>query len=571
MKRRFVIMLLTLTMTSTYLVGCNKSRVNEEEVKANIEAKMEDPAWKEAMTTPYGAYPELVTYTLGRTAHNYDALKGTEYEGDNDSNNAWTRYINKKINAKNENLFEANSGEDYAQKVSMAIVSSEIPDIMSVPDYETLKQLYENDLIADLTESYENCASDVIKDIYNSYDGRVLETATFDGKLMALPTTEISHGPGILWLRQDWMDKLGLEPPKTLEDIEYILQEFKDKDPGGNGPGKTEGLIVAPEVAGQSGGSYQVNNIFAYFGAYPYQWLDDGTGKAIYGSIQPEMKEALTVLADWYKKGLIDKQMAVRTYDDRKAILTSGKSGAFFGNWWGGWEVNETTSLNPEAKWVPYIAPFDKNGELKMFTGNPNSSYIVVRKGFEHPELVWKLISLQFDLGDNDKNKEDLKEISDYQRYNVYGSILEMGLGYYDGLIRQSTRMKEALETGDLSNLNRTDEVLFEGCKAYVDSLESGKQITPVEWANYMSLVEAPNAVSQAKIKEINPIFFGNTPSMTLKWPTLSKMEQEMYLKIITGEKSVDYFDEFVETWKKTGGDEITEEVNQAISEKNNK
>ena len=47
----------------------------------------------------------------------------------------------------------------------MAIVSGEIPDIMGVGDYDTLKQLYENDLIADLTEVYENCASDKIKEI----------------------------------------------------------------------------------------------------------------------------------------------------------------------------------------------------------------------------------------------------------------------------------------------------------------------------------------------------------------------------------------------------------------------
>ncbi len=571
MKRKIITLLIALALTSTSLIGCGaKGGVNEEELKANIEAKMQDPAWKEAMTTPYGAYPETLIYTVGKSAQNYDKLKGTEYEGDNDSNNAWTRYVTKKINAQPENLFEANDGDDYAQKVSMAIVSGEIPDIMTVPDYETLKQLYENDLIADLTESYEKCASDLIKDIYNSYDGRVFEKATFDGKLMALPTTEFSHGPGILWLRQDWMDKLGLQPPKTLEDVEYILQEFKDKNPDGNSNG-TEGLVIAPEVVGKSGGGYQVNNIFAYFGAYPYQWLDDGTGKATYGSIQPEMKEALTVLADWYKKGLIDKQIAVRTNDDRKAILTSGKSGAFFGNWWGGWEVNEATSLNPDAKWTPYVCPVDENGELKMFTGNPNSGYVVVRKGFEHPELVWKLANLQFDLADNDENKEDLKEISDYQRFSMGGSILETNIDYNDSLIRQAQRMTYALETGDLSNLNRKDEVLFEGCKAYIDSLESGKAITPVEWANYMSLVEAPNAVAEAKIKEINPIFFGNTPSMTLKWPTLSKMEQEMYLKIITRKKPVDYFDEFVQNWKKTGGDEITEEVNQAIAEKNNK
>ena len=39
---------------------------------------------------------------------------------------------------------------------------------------------------------------------------------------------------------------------------------------------------------------------------------------------------------------------------------------------------------------------------------------------------------------------------------------------------------------------------------------------------------------------------------MPLKWPTLDKMEQEMLLKIITGEKPVDYFDEFVTEWNKT-------------------
>ncbi len=142
----------------------------------------------------------------------------------------------------------------------MAIVSGEIPDIMEVGDYDTLKQLYENDLIADLTEVYENCASDKIKEIYDSYDGVCLKTAMFDGKLMGLPTTEISHGPGILWLRKDWMDKCGLEEPKTMEDIYNILEQFLVQDPGGNGEGKTVGLVIDPEIAGDSGGSYMANN-----------------------------------------------------------------------------------------------------------------------------------------------------------------------------------------------------------------------------------------------------------------------------------------------------------------------
>ena len=68
------------------------------------------------MTTPYGKYPETVNYTLGKTVTNFDVLDGTKYEGDDDENNAWTRYLKEKLNVQNTNLFEANDGDDYAQK-----------------------------------------------------------------------------------------------------------------------------------------------------------------------------------------------------------------------------------------------------------------------------------------------------------------------------------------------------------------------------------------------------------------------------------------------------------------------
>lgn len=49
----------------------------------------------------------------------------------------------------------------------MAIVSGDIPDIITVNGQQLLR-LYESGQIADLTEAYENCASDHIKEIYDS-------------------------------------------------------------------------------------------------------------------------------------------------------------------------------------------------------------------------------------------------------------------------------------------------------------------------------------------------------------------------------------------------------------------
>ena len=558
--KKVLAMCLMSAMVLGSLAGCGK-----EESGTTASVDMEDPAWQEAMTTPYGKYPETVVYTLGKTATNFDVLDGTEYEGDDDVNNAWTRYLKEKLNIQNTNLFEANDGDDYEQKVSMAIVSGEIPDIMVVGDYATLKQLYENDLIADLTEVYENCASDKIKEIYDSYDGVCLETATFDGKLMGLPTTEISHGPGILWLRKDWMDKCNLEEPKTMEDIYNILQQFLVQDPGGNGEGQTAGLVIDPEIAGNSGGSYMPNNIFTLYGAYPKQWIDDGSGNAVYGSVQPEMKEALEQLSKMYSEGLIDKQFVTRTGDDRKGLLNSGKSGAFFGNWWGAWEVADSMSLNKEAEWVPYICPVGSDGKVTMFSGNPNSSYVVVRKEFEHPELVMKIASMQFDYSRyQEKDEEAYKELTDYGELNAGGSILATNIDYYDGFPRSSKLVVDALESGDISQLNRNDLTTYLNSKKYLESLENGEESTSSGWASYNSMLCA-SLVAETEVNRVMPVFFGSTQSMALKWPTLEKMEQEMLLKIITGEKPVDYFDEFVETWNKTGGEQITEEVNQAI------
>lgn len=545
------------------MVGCSGAEGSTNE--SSTTASTEDPAWQEASTTPFGKYPEEVKYTLGKTSVSYSALSGTEYEGDNDSNNAWTRYFKEKLNVQNENLFEANDGDDYNQKVSMAIVSGEIPDIMTVGDFDTLQQLYENDLIADLTEAYKNCASDKIKEIYDSYSGRCLETATFDGKLMALPTTEISHGPGILWLRKDWMDKLGLSEPKTLADMENIIKEFVEKDPGGNGAGKTVGLVVDTEIAGTSGAPYQLNNIFALYGAYPKQWLDNGSGGAVYGSVQPEMKPALEKLAQMYKDNLIDKQLAVRTSDDRKALLTGGQSGSFLDNWWGSWTVADSLTLNPEAEWVPYVCPQDENGTVSMFSGKPNSGYTVVRKGFEHPELLFKMASAQYDL--YRYQETDAKELNDYQRLNVSGSPLAINIDYYDAFTRSSMRISDALDKSNRDGLNALDGNSYDSYKQYLDAVAAGGTVEAAAWAGYASNITCSKLVSSSSIKEINPVFFGTTAAMPLKWPTLQKMELEMYLKVITGEESIDAFDSYVESWKKTGGDEITAEVNEMIAQ----
>ncbi|MEM5591227.1 extracellular solute-binding protein [Niallia circulans] len=161
-------------------------------------------------------------------------------EGDTYENNAYTRLVEEKLDAKIVDQFEA-EGEDYNRQVALAIASGELPDMMRVDSREELKELVENDLIADLTEVYDKNASDFIKGVYGTYDNKTLEDATFDGKLMAIPGTIGDSAPNIVWIRKDWVEKLGIKLDAdgdrqiTLDELESTAKAFVDNDPGATG------------------------------------------------------------------------------------------------------------------------------------------------------------------------------------------------------------------------------------------------------------------------------------------------------------------------------------------------
>ena len=125
--------LLALVSAAALLLPMASCSSGEEDFTAGMTDE-EKAAWEAAANDPYGKYPELVTYTTGYNLTNQgsDVLAGTPYEDDTTENNAYTRYLKEVLNVQNENAFEAVSGADYDQKVSMAIASQNIPDIMKV-------------------------------------------------------------------------------------------------------------------------------------------------------------------------------------------------------------------------------------------------------------------------------------------------------------------------------------------------------------------------------------------------------------------------------------------------------
>lgn len=576
---------LALTLTASLLMGglagCGATK--EEAVSKDTETTStqenntgdEDAtadAWNLAATDPYAPYPETVNYTIGITVD--PSRSYPEGSTDTPENSAYTRFYKSKINVQNTDYFEAADGDDYRTKVSMAIASGDLPDIMAVTQDE-LVALVENDLIADLTEAYNNCASDLMKEIYDSYEGRALDMATFDGKIYAMPTTNISGGPEFLWLRKDWMDKLGLDEPKTLEDVEKIITAFVQEDPDGNGSADTIGVPLCTTennfFYGNYSSAYKVNNVFTMFGACPEQWIETATGEVGYGSIQPEMKEGLAVMADWYQKGLIDKEFSTRKYAEVTSLITDGKCGSVFAGWWLPYDLGGCYELNPEAEWVSYLVPASENGKVTTWTGNPNQElYFVVRKGFEHPELLVKLKSLTIDYNQGDAAYTDNSaEATEYMEWVNHGYGIEFigGFDWYDAVARSYTHIKEAIDgTRDPQNMTAYENSLYVSCTEYLASVEAGEQPNKQNWIDYNCRMVAAKQMLEADTNTVNPVFFGQTDSMGMLWETLKTLERKTMMQIVIGELPLTAFDDFVEEWKAAGGDMITSEVSEKIN-----
>lgn len=546
------------------LTGCNKQQTEKTDTADNIQE------WKTAETTPFGRYPEEVVYTLGKMTgmNNSNLPKGDTYE-----DNGYTRYLKKQLNIQNKDVFEAGENDNYQETVSMTIASRELPDVMVVNDMDMLQLLVDNDLVEDLTQVYEDCTSSRIKDIYNSYGSEILDNVTFDGKLVALPETNIDDGPSLCWLRKDWMDKLGLDAPETVEDVENIVHEFVQKDPGGNGKGETVGLVCDDELTGGCGYSYEYQNdiIFASFGAFPKQWIYNKDGEVVYGSVQNEAKAALGKLRQMYQQGTLDNNFLMRESSNIIELIVSGKCGSFFGPWWSpNNPLMSAMQKNPNAEWQPYLIQTDKDGQTSFASQNPNDKYVVVRKGYKHPEIVMKIVSVLFD--DLRYDEEDVREMERYYQDNVDPTArpLAINVDYKDALMRCYDSLKDAIQgRKKLEDLGLLEGAYYISCSKYLDrKKDTSAQKSWEDWAAYASRMTACSVLRKGQTRQVKSLFFGETKTMKSNWWRLEELEKKAYLEIVTRQKPLSYFDEFVKEWNRQGGEKIRGEVAQELKGK---
>lgn len=529
--------------------GCGKHEISHEKNGQNVSEEYRR-AMEKAETTPYGAYPELVTYTLAQIsgANNSNLPEGDTYE-----DNAYTRYLRKMLNIQNDTVY-MDTEERYSELVNILVKDQNLPDIMVVTDREILKELVENDLVEDLTEVFEKCTSSRIKEMYESYGDALLNSGKFNGRLMAVPETVIDHGPNLLWLRKDWMEELGLEEPETLEDAFEIIDAFVQNRMGTEDGETPVGLACDTNLVGTTSSSYSVDPVFDSFGANPQRWISQD-GEIVYGSLTEETKEALDYLHKLYDRRILDRNFALRAPNNLRDLVVNGKCGAFFGLWWTpNNPLMESYEKNSEADGEPYY--LQELADKNVYESFRDNKYVVVRKGYEHPEIVMKIISVLFDY--TRYEAEDAREVNEYFALNVDPTARPLVINVdYNEATYQVTENIEAALNGNYpeGNLTAIEQSYYQACSSYL----SGNDYTAEDWAAYKSRI---SAVGLLVDKHYTPAVRSYLDDAGGEIPqSLRQFETRTFIQIIMGEKPVSYFETFVEQWYQQGGYELTQQI----------
>lgn len=553
MKRKMVILSLACLMALSGATGVHA----EENLLVD----------ESGAVSPLGKYEDPVTVEIVQSINPTITMP----EGDSATDNYYTRFIKDNMNIDISVKWSASSS-DYNEKLNLAIAANDIPDILVVNEQQ-FRKLAQSDMLEDLTDYYDTYACDIIKQNIDSTDGKALENATYDGKLLALPSVQVeADGYVLMWIRQDWLDELGLEAPTTIEELETVAKAFVDNKMGGE---NTIG-IVGPTINGAVYNTFlstnNLNNldgIFQAYQAYPGYWVQDEEGKAVYGSTTEQTKEALAELNKMYEDGILDQELGVRK--DADEAWKSGKVGILFSPWWHGYNVKDGIANEPDMEWKAYAAPLAADGQWYAKLAGVGGSYCVVRKGYEHPEAAFLL--------------------NNYLRVNegTFQSETDLDLSYYPGRVviaplDENTYSVQALnaemkgeEVPEFDPLNY--KLLQADLAALPDCLEAPYDDMSIEkwntdntnFGRLYSLLMGSSAVEKAStegiVNKVYSITYTQTETMERKWTNLKKKEDETFLKIIIGEEPIEAFDTFVEEWNAEGGAEITEEV-QALTEK---
>ncbi len=137
------------------------------------------------------------------------------------------------------------SDDQYTSTLRTRAAANDLPDVFQT-DVATTALLANQGLVGEWAPLYQYMPTYVRDRNVEA----LAPTGTIDGKQYGLITKSSGPFKGVIAIRGDWLDKLGLEAPKTTEEFLAVAQAFTTQDPDGNGAADTYGFSTSINAEG---------------------------------------------------------------------------------------------------------------------------------------------------------------------------------------------------------------------------------------------------------------------------------------------------------------------------------
>ncbi|KGX84567.1 extracellular solute-binding protein [Pontibacillus marinus] len=536
MKRNFMfICLVFLLALFGVLTGC-KSTSDE----TSSETNQSDEASSETNQSNEESNEKSNDDSAAKTPTINVALEtgGLQYiEGHNDINN--DQYVKQLEELANVNLeLEVLPHENYDQNIQLLLAGGELPDLLQTKGINRpeIAPAVDAGVFMPLNDLLEKHGKNLLKYVpEESWDNARVSK---DGKIYGIPQENPIRNCCVTYMRKDWLDKLNLEIPKTVDEYIEVLRAFKTQDPNGNG--------LQDEIPFSARKNFSFGHaFFSAYGVQPSSWSYED-GKLLPNFIKPEMKEALKVYQTLYEEKLLDNEFLVQSGKDWDSKIIGATqvgmwahSSAAPDSW-----IQRIQASNPDAEIVIVPSPVIPGGEPGGIypLGSSVSDFVwTIPKGAKNPEEIIKFLDWFYAKGNEKADKFFLYGIEG-KDHTVENNSVEYEYPTTNEGIGQQFMYQQWIH--------------FTGPKEFLTNEEFVKN-KPHGELIYNSLQVADNEGFVDDGADMPPM-----PTLKAR-PELAYdgLWLEFAAKVVTGKESADKFDDFVEQWKDRGGQKLIEEA----------
>ncbi len=213
------------------------------------------------------------------------------------------------------------STTDPASALNLMMASGDLADIIHTTGRKNFAKYGQEGALVPLNDLIEKHAPEIKKLLDSDESIKDYITAP-DGNIYYIPFLPGGEATQGWFIRQDWLDKLGLSVPETVDELYTVLKAFREQDPNGNGEADEMPYFNRNMGAPAEQG---IADLLSFWGVNKSFMIKDG--QLVYSPLLPEYKEAVKNIAKWYKEGLIDTEIYTRGANARESMLGNNIGG----------------------------------------------------------------------------------------------------------------------------------------------------------------------------------------------------------------------------------------------------